>query len=99
MKINKSNNTITIEVEDNFNQLLSYLYLMALEFVSDGLFVPSLNPPENNDFSPCEEFFVKEHSLIYKKKIFLKVTDNKICFRFETIDDANAFLNEIERTW
>lgn len=95
----KNNNQIKLLITKNFGPMLSYLYLMAIEFASDGLFVPSINPPENNIYEPANSFFNKEHVLSYKKTVRFLASEKNITLTFETIEDADLFFEEIERTW
>lgn len=95
----KNNNQIKLIIDKNFGPMLSYLYLMAIEFASNGLFVPSINPPENNDYNPSNMFFNKEHVLSYKKTVRFFVSDKTITLTFDTIEDSDLFYEEIEKTW
>ena len=60
MNILQNNNVLTLEIKENFGSMLAYLYLLTLDFVSCGLFVPSLNPPQDNDYMPKASFFTTE---------------------------------------
>lgn len=100
MQISKNNNELTLKISDNFDSMLGYLYLCCLEFVSNGLFVPSLNPPSNNDYKPNKDFFDTEHKLSYNKSvIFVAKEDGVITLTFDTIADAELFKEDLERTW
>ena len=79
--------------------MLAYLYLLALDFVSCGLFVPSLNPPQDNNYMPNDSFFTTEHKLSYKKNIVFSAKDNVVTIIFDTIDDATSFKEDLEHTW
>ena len=99
MHIEINNNKLFISISENFNTMLAYLYLYCFEFVSDGLFVPSLNPPSDNNFAPTKKFFEVEHKIMYKKSLSFFVDNDKIVLSFETIEDAKSFKDELERTW
>lgn len=99
MKIEIQNNKLTITEMDNFDVMLSYLYLYCFEFVSDGLFVPSLNPPTDNDFAPDPTFHHTPHRISYKKTVVLYSKPDSIEITFQTIKDAQSFKEELERTW
>lgn len=99
MKISQKNNVLTLEIKENFGSMLAYLYLLTLDFVSCGLFVPSLNPPEDNDYMPNDSFFATEHKLCYKKNAVFSARENTVTIVFDTIDDANSFKEDLEHTW
>lgn len=95
----KNNNQIKLTIDKNFGPILSFLYLMTIEFVSNGLFVPSINPPEDNNYMPSNSFFNKEHTLSFKKTVNFFASQNTVILTFDTIDDANLFFEELEKTW
>ena len=99
MKIAQENNKVILEINENLGAMIAYFYLATLEFVSDGLFVPSLNPPENNDFMPSESFLNANHKLSYRRNATFSIKDNKIIIIFDTIQDAEMFKEDLERTW
>lgn len=93
------NNVIKIEIIENFAPMLAYMYLMVIDFASNDLFVPSINPPSDGNYLPKEDFFNKEHIIEYNKKVVMFVEDKTIILRFQTIEDAELFLEEIEKSW
>lgn len=99
MKITQENNKVVLEINENIGAMIAYFYLATLEFISDGLFVPSLNPPEDNNFMPSENFIKTTHKLSYRKNALFSVEDNKILITFDTIQDAELFKEDLERTW
>jgi len=99
MNIIQKNNVLTLEIKENFGSMLAYLYLLTLDFISCGLFVPSLNPPQDNDYMPNISFFTKEHKLSYKKNAVFSAKENTVTIVFDTIDDANSFKEDLEHTW
>lgn len=99
MKIMQENNKIILEIDENLGAMIAYFYLATLEFVSDGIFIPSLNPPENNDFMPSESFLHTTHKLSYRKNATFSTEGNKITIIFDTIQDAETFKEDLERTW
>ena len=98
MKKELNNNTITIEIDNNYDQFLAYLYLMIIEYISNNLFVPSINPPENNVYIP-EDFFKKEYLLSYFKTVKFKPTEQGAIITFTHPEEAFAFYKELECTW
>lgn len=100
IKYSQENNKISITSKENFEQVLAFVYLMVMEYVSEGIFVPSLNPPEDNDFSPSETFLIQKHKLSYKKEVTLEInSDNVITLFFSTIEEANEFKEILSQTW
>ena len=100
IKYSQENNKISITSKENFEQILAFVYLMVMEYVSEGIFVPSLNPPENNDFSPSETFLTQKHKLSYKKEVTLEINgNNEIILFFSTIEEANEFKEILSQTW
>ena len=99
MKKNINNNVVKLTILDNFGSMLAFIYLMVIEFSSKGLFVPSINPPIDNNFLPDKNFFNIEHTIYYNKKVLFMAHDNEIILKFETIDDANKFCEELDKTW
>ena len=93
-------NTITLAIGKDFMQILSFTYLSALEFISNGIFVPSINPPVNNDYTPLEEFFDREHILFYKKKIkFVAHKSGEIKITCDNEKDAKEFYNFLDESF
>lgn len=100
MKKNINDNILTLKIEKNFSQMLSFTYLMALEFISNGIFVPSINPPANNDYTPNEDFFDREHILFYKKKIkFVAHKNGEIKITCENPQDAKELYNFLDESF
>ena len=100
MKITKNNNELILQIDNNFDSMLGYLYLCCLEFISNGLFVPSLNLPSNGDYKPNKSFFNVEHKLSYNKSvIFVAKEEGIITLTFDSIEDTVLFKEDLERTW
>lgn len=99
MKISQNNNELILEIKENYGSMLAYLYLLTMDFVSCGLFVPSLNPPEDNDYMPDKSFFGVQHKLSYKKNAIFVAKENTVIITFDTIEDAELFKEDLEHTW
>ena len=99
MEIQQNSQILKIDVEQNFEQMLAYLYLYCFEFVSDGIFIPSLNIPADGDIRPSENFFETEHIISFKKSIKLSIHDKSLTLCFDNAKDATEFKDELERTW
>ena len=98
MKTEQKNNILTLSIEQNFEPMVAYLYLMIFEFVSDGLFVPSINPPQNNVYMPCK-FIGREQTIEYFKTVKMLIEKKRVQLVFETIEDANVFKDAVEQSW
>lgn len=100
MKITRSNNELRLEIKENFDSMLGYLYLCCLEFISNGLFVPSLNLPSDGEYKPNKSFFNTKHFLTYNKSVIFVAEENGIItLTFDSIEDAEFFKEDLERTW
>lgn len=93
-----NNNIISLKIKENYGPMVAYLYLMVVEYVSNGIFVPSINPPENNLYVP-ENFSEKQHTISYFKTVKFQSCNEGVTLTFSTIDEANEFYTELERTW
>ena len=98
MKKEINSNQVVLHIEENVEPMIAYLYLMVIEYVSNGLFVPSINPPADNKYLPSN-IEGKEYELSYFKKVRFSVFGNTVKLVFNTIDEANAFCEEIDKCW
>jgi sensor histidine kinase regulating citrate/malate metabolism len=92
------NNIITIKILNNYEPIIAYLYLMIIEYISNRVFVPSINPPENNIYIP-ENFTQKEYILSYFKTVKFKPQKSGAILTFTNANEANKFYEELEHTW
>jgi hypothetical protein len=93
-----NNNIISLKIKENYGQMIAYLYLMIIEYVSNGLFVPSINPPTDNIFVPSN-FIDNQYTITYFKTVKFQPKADGVNLVFSSIDDANEFYTELERTW
>jgi hypothetical protein len=98
MKVEQKNNLLSLHIEQNFEPMVAYLYLMVFEFVSNGLFVPSINPAKDNVYMPAK-LLGKEQNIEYFKNVKMLIDKKVIQLTFETIEDATIFKDAVEQSW